>query len=226
MVDVESHVVFITICFLCLSLNFQYMKLWTIAKNGQQVLNIVVNFITGDLKYTRIAMNTEPFGCFLKWWYPHFTPQNHPFLVGFSPWSSWVQPTILGFTPIWRFPGTVPSWKNYAEMAHPTNRAAELKKQLFQQLVVEPTQFDIPSRKLTYPTWGKGKSSSKCNFWGDMLVSWRVQIKSSWDHFSTNWVLQKWFQETTNLSCCCKLTYSRSLLRWNLVTGMEHWYPT
>ena len=79
MVDVESHVVFITICFLCLSLNFQYMKLWTTAKNGQQVLNIDVNFITGDLKYTRIAMNTEPFGCFLKWWYPHFTPQNDHF---------------------------------------------------------------------------------------------------------------------------------------------------
>ena len=24
----------------------------------------------------------------------------------------------------------------------------------------------IPSRGLTYPTWGKGKSSSKCHFWG------------------------------------------------------------
>ena len=32
----------------------------------------------------------------------------------------------------------------------------------------------IPSRKLTYPTWGKGKSSSKCHFWGDMLVSWSI----------------------------------------------------
>ena len=27
---------------------------------------------------------------------------------------------------------------------------------------------------LTYPTLGKGKSSSKCHFLGDMLVSWRV----------------------------------------------------
>ena len=26
--------------------------------------------------------------------------------------------------------------------------------------------ISIPSRKLTYPTLGKGKSSSKCNFWG------------------------------------------------------------
>ena len=34
----------------------------------------------------------------------------------------------------------------------------------------------LPSRGLTYPTLGKGKSSSKCHFWGDMLVSWRVPL--------------------------------------------------
>jgi len=28
----------------------------------------------------------------------------------------------------------------------------------------------------TYPTWGKGKSSSKVPFWRDMLVPWRVTI--------------------------------------------------
>jgi len=32
----------------------------------------------------------------------------------------------------------------------------------------------IPSRELTYPTLGKGKSSSKCHFWWDMLVPRRV----------------------------------------------------
>ena len=37
----------------------------------------------------------------------------------------------------------------------------------------------LPSRKLTYPTLGKGKSSSKCHFWGDMLVPWRVPLSSS-----------------------------------------------
>ena len=36
----------------------------------------------------------------------------------------------------------------------------------------------LPSRELTYPTWGKGKSSSKCHFWGDMLVPWRVTLNS------------------------------------------------
>ena len=35
----------------------------------------------------------------------------------------------------------------------------------------------IPSRELTYPTWGKGKSSSKVPFWGDMLVPRRVRLQ-------------------------------------------------
>ena len=34
----------------------------------------------------------------------------------------------------------------------------------------------VPSRELTYPTWGIGKSSSKCHFGGDMLVPWRATI--------------------------------------------------
>ena len=32
----------------------------------------------------------------------------------------------------------------------------------------------LPSRKLTYPTWGKGKSSSNMPYKGDMLIPWRV----------------------------------------------------
>ena len=35
-------------------------------------------------------------------------------------------------------------------------------------------QIWIPSRELTYPTWGKGKSSSNMPYQGDMLISWRV----------------------------------------------------
>ena len=34
----------------------------------------------------------------------------------------------------------------------------------------------LPSRELTYPTWGIGKSSSKVPLKWDMLVSWRVII--------------------------------------------------
>ena len=37
----------------------------------------------------------------------------------------------------------------------------------------------IPSRELTYPTWGKGESSSKCHFWGDMLIPRRVHWKDN-----------------------------------------------
>ena len=34
----------------------------------------------------------------------------------------------------------------------------------------------LPSRKLTYPTWGKGKSSSNMPYKGDMLIPWRVPV--------------------------------------------------
>ena len=34
--------------------------------------------------------------------------------------------------------------------------------------------YNLSSRELTYPTWGKGKSSSKVHFGRDMLVSRRV----------------------------------------------------
>ena len=40
--------------------------------------------------------------------------------------------------------------------------------------VVSGRPRGLPSRKLTYPTWGKGKSSSNMPFLGDMLVPWRV----------------------------------------------------
>jgi len=44
----------------------------------------------------------------------------------------------------------------------------------FQKSVGFPYMMWIPSRELTYPTWGKGKSSSKVPFLGDMLVPRRV----------------------------------------------------
>ena len=42
---------------------------------------------------------------------------------------------------------------------------------------------DVPSRELTYPTLGKGKSSSKSHFLGDMLVPWRVLSKQQCSKF-------------------------------------------
>ena len=45
------------------------------------------------------------------------------------------------------------------------------------RLVVFPSiHMVLPSRKLTYPTWGKGKSSSNMPYQGDMLIPWRVYI--------------------------------------------------
>jgi len=37
----------------------------------------------------------------------------------------------------------------------------------------------LPSWKLTYPTWGKGKSSSNMPYQGDMLIPWRVNVQST-----------------------------------------------
>ena len=40
----------------------------------------------------------------------------------------------------------------------------------------------VPSRELTYPTLGRGKSSSsKCYFWWDMLIPWRVAFCIGWE---------------------------------------------
>ena len=39
---------------------------------------------------------------------------------------------------------------------------------------VKDNNEQIPSRKLTYPTWGKGKSSSTMPYQRDMLIPWRV----------------------------------------------------
>ena len=38
-------------------------------------------------------------------------------------------------------------------------------------------EYNLPSRELTYPTWGKGKSSSKVPWKRDMLVPWRVPLR-------------------------------------------------
>ena len=53
---------------------------------------------------------------------------------------------------------------------------SELKNHF--QLQKYHNQKNLPSRELTYPTWGKGKSSSKCHFCGDMLVPRRVSFQS------------------------------------------------
>ena len=51
---------------------------------------------------------------------------------------------------------------------------------------VKHQQTQIPSRELTYPTLGKGKSSSKCHFWWDMLIPRRVNFWR-WIDFNSIW---------------------------------------
>ena len=51
-------------------------------------------------------------------------------------------------------------------------------------------QYNLPSRELTYPTLGKGKSSSNMPYQGDMLISWRVTIPK--DPPKSGWVLNGW----------------------------------
>ena len=45
---------------------------------------------------------------------------------------------------------------------------------------VQDTGLQIFDTELTYPTLGKGKSSSKCPFLGEMLVPWMGIFISTW----------------------------------------------
>ena len=40
------------------------------------------------------------YGCFLKWWYPHFTPQVLIIFSRKTPWVCWGNPPFQGFTPL------------------------------------------------------------------------------------------------------------------------------
>ena len=64
------------------------------------------------------------------------------------------------------------------------NLAAHLRhlpaSTMWNQYIIVKIIQNIPSRELTYPTLGKGKSSSKCHFWRDMLVPWWVSKIIRW----------------------------------------------
>ena len=73
-------------------------------------------------------------------------------------------------------------------------------------------KVNVPSRELTYPTWGKGKSSSKCHL-GDMLVPWGyVSSLEGIDHvltvepkiFGTSQVCQVIHVESINFFQCTR----------------------
>ena len=62
-----------------------------------------------------------------------------------------------------------PEAQDWAETASVSKR--DVNPQL-----LSPFDTELPSRRLTYPTLGKGKSSTQKYLWGgDMLVAWRVR---------------------------------------------------
>ena len=70
----------------------------------------------------------------------------------------------------------------------------------------------IPSRELTYPTLGKGQSSSTCHFWGILLVPWRVYPKAATRVLSV-------FYHCSSLS----LVVSLSAVRATFCSGSPWW---
>ena len=89
-------------------------------------------------------------------------------------WWGGAQPrTGYPDTPVAPTTGAKPSWKTQQSDAVSSSlppfpsSVAPLKSQVTSS---DPTKTGykrnyIPSKGLTYPTWGKGKSSSKCHFW-------------------------------------------------------------
>ena len=73
----------------------------------------------------------------------------------------------------------VPGWQLIISIKPPTTSGVFPRENL-----ISCTQ-DLPSRELTYPTWGKGKSSSNMPYQGDMLIPWRVN-NSDLASFSKN----------------------------------------
>ena len=61
----------------------------------------------------------------------------------------------------------------------------------------------LPSRRLTYPTLGKGKSSSKCHFWWDMLVPRRVRVLTCW--WSTCFSYPSFYRFISKVYCQIKV---------------------
>ena len=99
--------------------------------------------IVSKLIYVEIEMiiviiwNTPlKFHMFAPWNHGGFRRQS-PFLLGFGHFSTKVQLAVM-------------TWSGSVTVSH----------------LVVYWKFILPSRELTYPTLGKGKSSSKCHFWG------------------------------------------------------------
>ena len=68
-----------------------------------------------------------------------------------------------------------------------------------------------PFWELTYPSLGKGKSSSKCHFWGDMLVPWRVI-------YTKVYQIGNWSVKTHKLNFWGSLKQRHDMTTWSCPT--------
>ena len=73
-------------------------------------------------------------------------------------------------------------------------------------------QKHIPSRELTYPTLGKGKSSSNMPYQGDMLVPWRVHFLKLTYHLQ-NPLVGRWVSFWEGLRAGARLVFGSAQLR-------------
>ena len=104
-------------------------------------------------------------GYFLKWWYPHFTPQCLVMFSRQNPHSCWENPTILGVAPIWVdwFMG---SWLSFWSPFHECFMA---KHPRCQKVLVFATERCLDKRKeVTYSPNGGEKWWKKQSHDGSM----------------------------------------------------------
>ena len=112
---------------------------------------------TGPIKYIYICANKYIYICKIK--YFRIFTHGHPNIPHISMAS--IQPMCFFCSP------SLPSrWKS--EVVHPDRLGLRKNDEV---LVSQGILVEVPSRELTYPTWGKGKSSSKCNFLGICIIN-------------------------------------------------------
>ena len=110
---------------------------------------------------SKVTWNLPVFHACLHW----MIPSSPTLGTWWNRWNRWMTVKVALLTE--SFGGTAPASPS---MSSPKKRRARAKS-MRAAASTGPRYFtlklkSIPSRELTYPTLGKGKSSSKCNFWG------------------------------------------------------------
>ena len=120
----------------------------------------------------------------MGWWFKHPAKPElykrlvfYPIIYGFSYPSSFRRISEL-LNGTWNNMG-----KGLLQKKDPGKESGSMKCMTCNQAVSRQVELWIPSRELTYPTLGKGTSSSKMPFLGDMLVPRSVLYFYRFFHF-------------------------------------------